>query len=72
MDVRVRVAVRRLVAVTVSFVVNVDRYEEKTPVAHAALGDHVLAEALHIAGAPFQDRHLHAAVVIEMQMKRRL
>ena len=34
-------------------------------VAHAALGDHALGEALHLGDRPLQHRHLHAAVVVE-------
>ena len=38
--------------------------------AHAALGDHVLGEMLHLVGLAAQDGHLHAAVMVEMGVHR--
>jgi hypothetical protein len=71
MDVHVGVAVCRLVRVAVSFAVNFNRHEEQAPVAHSALGDHVIAELLHISGTSLEDGDLHATIVIEMNVKCR-
>jgi hypothetical protein len=40
-------------------------------VAYAAFGDDVIGEMLDVAGGSFQRRHLHAAVVVEMNVQRR-
>ena len=40
-------------------------------VAHAALGDDVIGEMLDLAAGALQRRHLHAAVVVEMDVQRR-
>ncbi len=40
-------------------------------VAHAALGDDVVGEMADLAAGALQRRHLHAAVVVEMDVQRR-
>src|ERR1700704_3228974 len=44
---------------------------DEEAVAHAALGNDVVGKMLHLGAAPFQGRHFHAVVVVEMDMKRR-
>ena len=40
--------------------------------AHPALGDDMVGERLHVGAASFQHRHLQAAIVVDVHMKRRL
>ena len=47
------------------------RHQHDAAVAHAALGDHVLGEVLHGAGLALEHGHLHAAVMVEVDMQRR-
>lgn len=42
------------------------------PMAYAAFGNDMVGEFLHFAAASFQDRHLHASQMIEMNVQRRL
>ena len=44
---------------------------DEAAVAHAALGNDVVGEMLHLGSGPFQRRHFHAVVVVEVDMKRR-
>src|SRR5262245_28150647 len=46
------------------------RHHDNAAVAHAALGDHVLGEVLHRAGLALEHGHLHAAVVVEVDVER--
>src|SRR5262245_5495497 len=46
------------------------RHQHDAAVAHAALGDHVLGEVLHRAGLALEHGHLHAAVVVEVDVER--
>ena len=64
------VRMRGAVAVGVRLDQDVGRHQHDAAVAHAALGDHVLGEMLHLLGLAAQDRHLHAAVMVEMRMHR--
>ena len=41
-------------------------------VAHAALGDDVIGEFLHIGASPLENRDFETTLVIEVYMKRRL
>ena len=41
-------------------------------VAHAALGNDVIGKFLHVGAAALEHRDLHAAVVAEMYVQRRL
>ena len=47
------------------------RDHHHTTVAHATLGDDVVGEMPDVAAGALQRRHLHAAVVVEMDMQRR-
>ena len=42
------------------------------PVAYAPFGNDVIGELLHVGAASFQDRHLHAAFVIQVNVQRSL
>ena len=47
-----------------------DRHAHQLAVTHAALGDDVLAEMLHLARLAAQHRDLEASVMVEMHMQR--
>jgi hypothetical protein len=47
-----------------------DRHAHQLAVTHAALGDDVLAEMLHLARLAAQRRDLEASVMVEMHMQR--
>ena len=40
------------------------------PVAHATFGDDVIGELLHVGAASLEHCHLHATVVIQMNVQR--
>ncbi len=42
------------------------------PVPHAAFGDDVIGKLPHVFTWSFKDRHLHAALVVQVDMKRGL
>src|SRR5262245_4350917 len=46
------------------------RHHDDAAVAHTALGDHVLGEVLDRAGLALEHGHLHAAVVVEVDVER--
>lgn len=39
---------------------------------HAPFGDDVIGKFLYVFAGPFQNRHLHAAFVVQVNVKRRL
>ena len=41
-------------------------------VSHPSFGDDVIGEFLHVFTGSFQDRHLHAAFVVQVDVQRRL
>ena len=71
MHVRVRMTVRRRIRMGVDLIAELDRHDEDAPMPHPALGNHMIGKRLHVAGSPFQDGNLHAALVIEMEVERR-
>ena len=62
------VRVVRVRAVLVRRSQHVHRDQHDAAVADAAFGDHVLGKMLHLVGFAAQDRHLHAAIVVEMRV----
>ena len=70
MHMGVRVAMGRLFAVGVRLIGHLDRYQHHATVANAALGDHMLGAMLDVARSALEDRDLHAAFMIEMNMQR--
>ena len=64
-DAHVLVHPRVAVAVGVALVVDLGRDDHDPSMAHAALGDDALGEALDLGDRPSQQRDLHAAVVVE-------
>ena len=42
------------------------------PVPHAAFGNDVIGKLPHVFTGSFKDRHLHAALVVQVDVKRRL
>ena len=48
------------------------RHINDVAVAHVALGDHAIGERLHILAEALQHGDLHAIVLVEMHMHRRL
>ncbi len=51
---------------------DVRRHVGNVAVAHAALRDDVIGERLHVVALALEHRHFEAAVVIEMNVERRL
>jgi len=47
------------------------RNHHKATVSHPALGDDVVGEMLYLGAASFQLRHLHAIVIVEVNVKCR-
>jgi hypothetical protein len=50
----------------------VGRQIDHLPVAHAAFGNDVVGEFPHVGPASFEHRHLHAALVVQVNVQRRL
>jgi len=48
----------------------VGRQIDHLPVAHAAFGNDVVGEFLHVGPASFEHRHLHTAFLIQMNVQR--
>ena len=48
------------------------RQIDDLPMADAAFGNDMVCKLLHVASASFQDRDFHAALVIQMNVQRRL
>ena len=48
------------------------RQVDDLAVSHAAFGDDVVGELLHLSAGSLQHRHLHATFVVEVNMQRRL
>jgi hypothetical protein len=71
-DMRVRVAMRLLLAVAMNFTRQFDRNHDDTAVPHATLGNHLVGAFLNVRCPPLENRDLHAAVVVEMDVQRRL
>jgi len=69
---RVRVAMRRLLAVAMNLTRQFDRNHDDTAVPHATLGNYLVGAFLNVGRAPLENRDLHAAVVVEMDVQRRL
>jgi hypothetical protein len=69
---RVRVAMRRFLAVAMNFTRQFDRNHDDTAVPHATLGNHLVGAFLNFRCAPLENGDLHAAVVVEMHVQRRL
>jgi hypothetical protein len=68
--VEVSVAVARVAAMAVLALFDPHRHGDQLAIAHAALGDDVVGEMLHIGSLAAQHSDLHAAVVVEMDMHR--
>ena len=66
-----RMAVRMAVAVRVRHAFG-RRHIDDMAVAHAALGDHLVGERLHLGAAALQHRHLETAFLVEMHVQRGL
>ena len=66
------VRLRGVLAMDVGVVRHLDRHRHEPAMAHAALGDEVPGIMLNIGGFAPQDRHFHAAFVIEMNVQRGL
>src|SRR6478752_377849 len=47
-----------------------DRHHHDMAVAHAALGDDVVGECLHLAATPLQHRDLETGIVVDMHVQR--
>ena len=45
---------------------------DNLPMTHAAFGHDVVGKFLHVNTASFEDRHLHAALLVQMNVQRRL
>jgi hypothetical protein len=45
-------------------------YHHQAAIAHAALGDDVIGEMLHLGSEPVQGGHFHAVVMVEVNVKR--
>jgi hypothetical protein len=65
-------AVARLIAMGMSLLRYFDRHHRQAAVANAALRDDMLGAMLNIAGTALENHDLHAALVIEMDMKCRV
>ena len=48
------------------------RQVDDLPVSHPAFGDDVIGEFLHVFTGSLQDRHLHAALMVQVDVKRGL
>ena len=51
---------------------DIRRHVGDVAVAHAALGDNVIRKRLHVGAPALEHRDLETAIVVEMNMKRRL
>jgi hypothetical protein len=71
MQMRVGMPVRGLPRVCMHLAPDLDRHHEQPPVPDTALCDHVVSEVLNLARTALEDCHLHAAIVIEMDMQGR-
>ena len=47
------------------------RYHDQAAISNAALRNDVVGEMLYLGAASFQRRHLHAIVIVEVNVKRR-
>src|SRR5258708_35980002 len=65
---RMGVVVRGPVGMGMRLDQHIGRHQYDPAMPHAALGNHVLAEMLHLVGLPAQDCDLHAAVMVERRM----
>jgi hypothetical protein len=70
MHMGVRMPMGRFVAVRVRLIGDFDRYQHHATMANAAFGDHMLGAMLDVARAALENRDLHAAFVVEMNMQR--
>ena len=61
-----------MVVVAVRVAAHIRRHVGDVAVAHAALGDDVIGERLHLVAPAFEHRDFEAAVVVEMHVQRRL
>ena len=52
------------------FLVRFRRYHDQAAISNAALRDDVVGEMLDFGPGPLQGRHLHAIVVVEVNVKR--
>ncbi len=48
------------------------RHIDDVAVAHAALGDDMIGEGLHLGALALEHRYLHAILLVEMHVQRRL
>ena len=69
MPVTMLMAVARATAVGMR---TVGRQIDHVPMAHATLGNDVVGELLHVSAEAFEHGDLHAALVVEMHVQRRL
>ena len=61
----------RLGSVCMLLILKLDRNRNQAPVSHAALGDDMTREVLHIAHRTFKHGDLQTTVVIQMHVHRR-
>jgi hypothetical protein len=66
----VRMPVGSRVAVSMRLGCQLGRHHHDATVTHAALGNDAVGELPHILSAALKHRHLHAVVMIEMNVKR--